>query len=719
MIEARVERAEERPTRPAARPAPGWLKSPLFWSVLALKLLLGAFLGSHYMRELFVPFTNYFVGSGFADPWAHFAGEGRFDAFPYPAAMLALLAIPRFLLGPFMAAGVDVVTPMHLFAARLPLILADLGIFLGLMRWFPAKSREVLFYYWCSPILLYVCYWHGQLDVLPTALFFGALVLYRQHAGVPASLLLGLSLAAKSHLWAALPFLFTYLYQEHKWKALLRFLPLALGTYALVNAPFWGSDAFWAMVFGNEEQKRLFSFQLVVGQSQSVALMLAPVAMVVLWFHFHAQQKRNWDLLMLYLALLFGVFTLLTPPAPGYFLWSLPFLVYLVCLAPRFDGLPFTIYALCYLGYYMLAAPAGVDDVLMSLLTPGQGQAIMALREALPANLIYSFMQASFLVLVVTTFRAAVASNQIYRARVRPVLVGISGDSGSGKDTFTRLIGGMFEAEKTATITGDDYHRWERGHDKWKVYTHLDVRANDLHRQYHDAIALLNGQTIYKVTYDHDTGKFTEKAPFFPNELVFIQGLHSLSLEGLRTIYDLKVFLDPDDDLRRRWKIQRDVVERGHQLDHVLKALEQRERDRERYIMPQRPHADLVVRWYQEGEGGALGLEIQARNSFHLQPLVERLAEAPGLRLDLEPFLDADFQRLHVTGSVDASVLAAAAAALIPNMEELGATGRFQPQLEGVLQLVFLSCLSEGLRLRPASGGPAANGLLTGPAPAL
>src|SRR5205807_1408516 len=62
-----------------------------------------------------------------------------------------------------------------------------------------------------------------------------------------------------------------------------------------------------------------------------LALPLAPLALAVLWLRFQAYPKTNWGLLMAYLGLGFCVFILLAPPPPGYFPWSLPFLVSSCC----------------------------------------------------------------------------------------------------------------------------------------------------------------------------------------------------------------------------------------------------------------------------------------------------------------------------------------------------------------------------------------------------
>ena len=63
----------------------------------------------------------------------------------------------------------------------------------------------------------------------------------------------------------------------------------------------------------------------------------------------------------------------------------------------------------------------------------------------------------------------------------------------------------------------------------------------------------------------------------------------------MRECYDVKIYLDPDEELRVRWKIQRDMAKRGYSREQVLKQLEDRRHDSPTYIQPQRTFADIVV----------------------------------------------------------------------------------------------------------------------------
>ncbi|MGH2521353.1 MAG: hypothetical protein ACRDH2_02515 [Anaerolineales bacterium] len=697
---------------PAVR---AFFRSPLFWAALVLKLALGSTLASYYLRDLFVPFLNYFVESGFANPWAHFAALGRLNSFPYPPVMLYFLALPRWLFGPLLPGGTDSVTGLHFLVMRLPLLACDLGIAFILLRWFPNRVRRVLLFYWCSPFVIYISYWHGQLDIIPTALFLACLALLRLRRDVFGMIVFGLALAAKSHLWVALPFVLVYLYQERGWLPTLRSTILAVVVYLLAVLPFLPDPAFRQMVYGTQEQARLFAFQLPVG-SADLAVLLAPGAIAVLWFRFVSYARRNWDLFMLYLGILFCVFILLAPPAPGYFLWSLPFLIHFIARTnkARTRALPYFAYAASYLAFFWLGDQSDLLDAwrivssqFAAQRTPYQVLSSLNPRQAvLVQNLLFTVMQASLAGIVLNMYLIGVRSNAVYRMRTTPVLIGIAGDSGAGKTTLCQLLADVLGKSRLTVINGDDYHRWPRGHEKWQVYTHLDIRGSDVHQQFEHAIAMYDGKSVVKGVYDHATGQFTHSQEVDPNQYILFSGLHSLSLDAMRQIFDLKIFLDPDEDLRRYWKVRRDQRERGYHPEQVAQMLDQRAPDRQAYILPQRETADLIIRlipqtppdWNApEGMPDPV-LEVQALNGFDFADLAAELASLGSISVEHQPFVDSRWQLLRLSGKISSERIWAIGEGQVPNLPEIAQHPQFAGDVNGLLQLVLLICLSHKLR---------------------
>ena len=71
------------------------------------------------------------------------------------------------------------------------------------------------------------------------------------------------------------------------------------------------------------------------------------------------------------------------------------------------------------------------------------------------------------------------------------------------------------------------------------------------------------------------------------NDFILASGLHALYVPILRSCYNLSVYLDIDEELRRHFKIRRDVGERGHPLQAVMANIEKRSADAKNFVHPQ------------------------------------------------------------------------------------------------------------------------------------
>ena len=151
-----------------------------------------------------------------------------------------------------------------------------------------------------------------------------------------------------------------------------------------------------------------------------------------------------------------------------------------------------------------------------------------------------------------------------FRFNQKPIIIGIAGDSGSGKDTLSDSLESLIGSHSAVKLSGDDYHRWDRQGPMWQVMTHINPMANDLHSFSNDLISLRDGKEINQRHYDHETGKMTKPRLIKSNQFILVSGLHTFSLPITRDACNLKIFLDIDEDLRRFFKIRRDVHERTY-----------------------------------------------------------------------------------------------------------------------------------------------------------
>ena len=187
---------------------------------------------------------------------------------------------------------------------------------------------------------------------------------------------------------------------------------------------------------------------------------------------------------------------------------------------------------------------------------------------------------------------------------VRPVLLAIAGDSGTGKTTITSGLVEALGRERITSVGTDDYHCYDREERKDKPFTplHPDCNYLDIMEQHLQLLAA--GQPILKPVYDHDTGELGRPEYIEPRDFVIVAGLHPLYTEVSRACFDITVFLDPPEEIRLAWKLRRDTEKRGYTEEQVREELEKREPESAEFIRPQRAHADIVVQFAPIEERG-------------------------------------------------------------------------------------------------------------------
>ena len=188
---------------------------------------------------------------------------------------------------------------------------------------------------------------------------------------------------------------------------------------------------------------------------------------------------------------------------------------------------------------------------------------------------------------------------RVASSRHRPLLLALAGDSASGKSTLSRGVEYILGVERVARVCTDDYHRFDRATRAAMGVTPLAPEANDMDGMAEDLRTLAAGTPVTKPIYDHHTGSFGAAETVVPGEIVIVEGLLPLADRVVRDEIDVAVFLEPEEGLRHRWKLERDVFERGYAPKEVVAELKRREPDAAQYIRPQRDYADVIVRFHR------------------------------------------------------------------------------------------------------------------------
>lgn len=675
------------------------LLHPLFLLGLVLRIALILAVEPRPVSSWFVPFLDASTAVLTLDPWTHWTAiGGDLAAFPYGYAMW-------FAMLPLTVLCKLVGLPLR-FGYATTLLAADFCVLLALLQLQPKRQRLLLIAYWLSPIVILSSYGLGFNDLMPAVFFVLALLCIRQVELGWAGALVATAVSAKLSMVLAVPFFVIYVHHNRALRPQLPKLVLGFALGALLlGAPFVASKAALGMLLGNPEMGKIY--RLALGLGGSVVVYVVPLIYTVMLYLAWRVRRLNFDLFLATLGLDFLVIVLLTPASPGWFIWSLPFLAVYQALRGRVVVLLIGAFSVLYVLSVLCVSPIhwahGSDFHLLSALhIPGRSQPDTA-------SILHTAMVAVGIILAGRIWREAIIHNDYFRLSRRPFVIGVAGDSGAGKDTFADSIIGLFGHHSVVKLSGDDYHLWDRQKPMWQVLTHLNPRANDLESFSRDLVALTDGKSIESRHYDHATGKMSKRFLLKSNDFIVACGLHALYLPLLRDCYHLKIYLDIDEDLRRFFKIRRDVTQRGHSVDRALQALEKREPDSQKYIRPQAAFADLTFSLQPIHAGmlervsdkTPLRLKLVARtkNGLNELSLNRVLVGVCGLHVEMK--LDENGSELQLEGETSAEDVALAAELLCPRvLEFLDTRPEWQDGVGGLMQLITLSHINQALTKR-------------------
>lgn len=179
------------------------------------------------------------------------------------------------------------------------------------------------------------------------------------------------------------------------------------------------------------------------------------------------------------------------------------------------------------------------------------------------------------------------------------LIVGISGGSGSGKSTLVRRLLQMLEGHSVALIEQDAYYR-DRPDLSYEQrtrinYDHPASLDNELLLQH--LRQLSEGKSIEKPVYDFTTHtRRAQTVHVEPADVLIVEGILIFENEELRSLMDLKLFVDTDSDVRLIRRLHRDMRERGRSLESVIQQYLTTVRPMHlQFVEPSKRYADVII----------------------------------------------------------------------------------------------------------------------------
>jgi uridine kinase len=194
---------------------------------------------------------------------------------------------------------------------------------------------------------------------------------------------------------------------------------------------------------------------------------------------------------------------------------------------------------------------------------------------------------------------------------MRPLIIGIAGGTGSGKTTVAEKIAESLPPDRAIVIQHDWYYL-DRSHltaEARALVNFDEPEALDNARLLLDLRELREGRPAVCPQYDFSSHtRLPEGRDVAPRPIVIVEGILLFAIPDLRDAFDLRLFVDTDDDIRLLRRIRRDIEDRGRDIGSI--DVQYRESVRpmhQLHVAPSRRHAHLII---PEGGENAPALDV-------------------------------------------------------------------------------------------------------------
>ncbi|WGL60806.1 hypothetical protein QEJ31_04245 [Pigmentibacter sp. JX0631] len=661
--------------------------SKVFLIGLLLRLFCLSYDNTLYLSKYFIPFIDWSILHPFENPWKEFPPV----YFPYGSFIyLSLLLSKAFGYLIFGASSLGDTVLSNIFI-KAPLFLFDILLYKVIEK-FTHSNKNINYFYWLNPIVIYVTYILGSIDIVSMSLCFLSLLLLVRKQYIASSIVLSLACLSKFHIFIIYPFMLAYIYRSNFLSTSILKITKSILVFLIILfiglIPILQSGHLLYVSFASPQALSIFSLAYKIDDSSYLFYGLLFLSIILYRLVFSANINERG--LIFGSSIIFSLLIIITPPVANWYIWLVPFYCIFFIM---YSNSPKKL-------YYLFIATYTVKFIILSHFknTP-----------IIMNSFLITALQSIVILIAIYMWILVIIHDCPIGKKIKPIVIGISGNSAAGKNTLSFVISKLFEQKALTVIDGDDYHKWERGNERWEKITHLDPKANNLHYLFTHLTNIFRGRSIYKTFYDHSNGKFTPFKEVRSSPAIVLQGLHIFYQAKLRRYIDIKIFLDPSDEIILYWKINRDVNERNYKLNDVLKSIERRYEDTKKYITPQKQYADWIINYFPlheisreeilAGKKPILAVKHILYNDFPSDELSHALLSSCNVEIKVNSFQN-DINKIEITILQEPSAHDIYKASIVlfdnlPSLLRLSHPPKWSSGFQGINQLIFLILINK------------------------
>ncbi len=180
-----------------------------------------------------------------------------------------------------------------------------------------------------------------------------------------------------------------------------------------------------------------------------------------------------------------------------------------------------------------------------------------------------------------------------------PLIIGVTGGSGSGKSLFVHELLKHFASHEICLVTQDNYYkkRTQQPVDANGVKNFDLPESIDSESLFQDILSLKQGKEVQLTEYTFNNPKsIPNLLTFHPAPVLIVEGIMVFYWQRIRELMDLKVFVDATDSIKLQRRIARDAQERGYDIDDVMYRYKYHVAPfYNQFLAPYKDEVDLVI----------------------------------------------------------------------------------------------------------------------------